>query len=379
MRLSQFIATNTESILENFEAFARTIVPSGMDIAALRDHAAAMLHVIVADLETPQTSREGSDKSMGRSDADGSTPDTPAQEHGSGRATSGFTFVEMVSEYRALRASVITLWIDACGALNHEDLKDLVRFNESIDQALAESTSRFTDDLNRTRDTFIGILGHDLRSPLGAVMTSAQFMMEETDLSPAVSKLTATILSSSRRMNDMVSDLLDFTRGRLGVDMPVLISELDLASVLNAAVEEMRAARPGQAIELSTAGDLSGHWDEARLRQVLSNLLSNALNHGASDGPVVVSAYGDAAQVVFMVHNDGPPIPADKMGEIFQPLTRNATGSRDPQHLGLGLYIAHQVVSGHGGKIEVESSDASGTTFTVTLPRRPRERAAASV
>ena len=108
MRLSQFIVANNERILAEFESFARSINLAGsMDIAALRDHAAGMLTVIVRDLESPQTKREGSDKARGQSDSSEDTPDTPAQEHGAGRATSGFTFVEMVSEYRSLRASVI--------------------------------------------------------------------------------------------------------------------------------------------------------------------------------------------------------------------------------------------------------------------------------
>jgi signal transduction histidine kinase len=370
MRLSEFITTDIERILENFESFARTLVPSGtMDMAALRDHAAAMLAVIVRDLDTPQTKREGSEKSFGLSDSGDSTPDTPAQEHGSGRATDGFTFVEMVSEYRALRASVIRLWIEKAGELNRDDLEDLVRFNEGIDQALAESTLRFTNDLDRTRDTFLGILSHDLRSPLGAIVTSAQFMLEETELSTSARTLSRTILSSGNRMNEMVGNLLDFTRGRLGVAMPILRAELDLATVLQDAVAEMKAARPGSNITLAVDGDVTGEWDEARLRQVLSNLLSNALNHGGSDGPVSVSAGGRAADVFFSVHNSGPLIPKEKMAEIFQPLTRSATASRDPQHMGLGLYIAQQVVSGHGGTVTVTSNPESGTSFTVSLPR----------
>jgi signal transduction histidine kinase len=187
VRLSQFILTHPEKILSEWEAFARSIVPSGMDIAALRDHAREMLEVIARDLETPQTLREGSDKSKGRSDADPdpSTPDTPAQAHGSGRAESGFTFEQMVSEYRAMRASVIRLWTAETGELKGADIEDLIRFSEAIDQALAESTSRFTADLDYTKETFLGILGHDLRTPLGAIVTSAQFMLEMTELKPA--------------------------------------------------------------------------------------------------------------------------------------------------------------------------------------------------
>ena len=373
MRLSQFIVSNTEQILAEFEAFARALAaPGSMDIKALRDHAAEMLAVIADDLETPQTGREQTEKAMGRSDSSEETPDTPAQEHGLGRASSGFTVSEMVSEYRALRASVIRLWSESAGEWKAPDLKDLVRFNEAIDQALAESTERFTDELDRTRDTFLGILGHDLRSPLGAVLTSAQFLVEEAELTPTARKLAVTMLHSGRRMEELVSDLLDLTRSRLSVAMPIVRQSLDLADVLESAVEEMKAARPGSALTLSKNGDLKGQWDEARLRQVLSNLLSNAINHGGAQGPIAVAGHGENDYVVISVHNDGPPIPADKIADIFEPLNRHATASSDPQHMGLGLYITHQIVTAHGGTITVASSSDHGTTFTVRLPNRSR-------
>ena len=372
MRLAQFITANMERILAEFESFARSIAtPGTMDIAALRDHAADMLTVIVRDLATPQTKREGADKSMGRSDTGQNAPDTPAQEHGSGRATSGFTFVEMVSEYRALRASVIRLWGESAREFRQRDLEDLVRFNEAIDQALAESTSRFTGDLDRTRETFLGILGHDLRSPLSAVVTSARFMMEEIDLTPTAHKLTSTILSSGERMNEMVADLLDFTRSRLGVAMPVTLEPLDLADLLKSSVDEITASAPDSTVTLETSGDLTGEFDGGRLRQVLSNLLSNAVNHGGSAGRIAVTAHAETDQVTFAVQNIGPPIPAEQVPQIFDPLTRHPSASHDSQHLGLGLYIARQVVLSHGGTIDVDSTSERGTTFTVCLPRHP--------
>jgi K+-sensing histidine kinase KdpD len=268
VRLSEFIRTNTEKILAEFEAFARSLVPTdSMDIAELRDHATQMLTVIARDLDTPQTKSEGKEKSKGLSDSDEDTPDTPAQEHGAGRATSGFSVAGMVSEYRALRASVIRLWIEECGQLNEEDLADLVRFNEAIDQALAESTVRFMDDLEQTRETFLGILGHDLRTPLGAIITSSKFMMEAGDLAPTARTLTKAIVSSSLRMNAMVEDLLDFTRSRLGVTLPVTRSRVDLAQVLHASVDESAKADPRNPVTLEADPDLFGEWDAARLSQ----------------------------------------------------------------------------------------------------------------
>jgi signal transduction histidine kinase len=371
VRLSRFIIANSEKILAEFEAFARSIDAEGtMDITELRDHAQEILAVIARDLETPQTESEGARKSRGQSDSMESSPDTPAQEHGSGRATSGFTIAQMVSEYRALRSSVIHLWIAEKGELKDIDLVDLVRFNEAIDQALAESTARFTNDIEVTRETFLGILGHDLRSPLGAIITSAKFLLGAELSAPIVRTLTERIVSSGERMNDMVATLLDFTRSRLGVAIPIERTALDLAALLRDSVDEIKAAHPEADLALRTSGDLRGEWDGARLRQVLSNLLNNAMSHGSAGTPITVTALGDGDQVVISVHNMGPPIPPQNFQQIFKPMSRTASITPDPNHLGLGLYIAERIVTAHSGTIGVESDEATGTTFTVRLPRR---------
>jgi K+-sensing histidine kinase KdpD len=183
MRLADFILENREPILVDWEAFARTCGPAGqsMDVTSLRDHANEMLTVIARDLKTPQDKQEQKEKSKGNApDAvkasetlseGGNDTKTAAQRHGADRAEGGFTIDQMVSEYRALRASVIRLWTKAQGALALADLEDLTRFNEAIDQALAESVTRYTQDLDYSKEMFLAVLGHDLRTPLGAIST----------------------------------------------------------------------------------------------------------------------------------------------------------------------------------------------------------------
>jgi signal transduction histidine kinase len=379
VRLADFIAENSEAILAEWVAFAATSGPAGrsMDVVALRDHALDMLEIISQDLREPQTDIERDEKSKGNAEDRDDESDTAAEVHGAGRAESGFTLGEMVSEYRALRASVIRLWMDANGGLTREsDLDDLMRFNEAIDQALAESITRYTLDLDHSKEMFLAILGHDLRTPLGAVMMSSQFMLETGDLEEPHLSLTKRIARSSKRMNGMVGDLLDFTRSRLGSGVPIVRAPMDLGKIASQAVEEMTAAEPDSVLEFKASGDLTGNWDCARLSQVLANLLGNAVQHGSARTTISVVARGETTDVVLRVHNRGTAISASEMRGLFNPLKRLSDGkpvARDSSNLGLGLYIAERIVTAHGGTIEVKSTDDAGTTFTVRLPRTPIE------
>ena len=374
MRLADFIESNCEPILAEWVAFASTSGPAGeaMDRAALRDHALEMLKVFVKDLRTPQSDAEQTEKSKGNADSAPDAPDTAAEVHGAGRAESGFTLGEMVSEYRALRASVIRLWTKATGSLTGPDLEDLMRFNEAIDQALAESVTRYTLDLDRSQEMFVAILGHDLRSPLSAVTMASQFMLETGELKEPHLTLTTRIVRAARRMNQMVGDLLDFTRSRLGPGIPIVRARIDMAKVASDAVDEMAAAHPDSVLAFRASGDLWGEWDAARISQLLANLLGNAVQHGAAKSTISVTANGEAKEVVLRVHNRGPVIPVSDLHGLFSPLKRLKSGvatAPDSNSLGLGLYIAERIVSAHGGSIDVSSSEDAGTVFTVHLPR----------
>lgn len=373
-RLSQFIRGNVEPILEEWETFARTL-PMGaeMDVAALRDHAREMLEVIAADLETAQSANQQDTKARGGSDAPetytGHTA-TAAQHHGAGRAERGYNVAQMVSEFRALRASVIRLWSHTLREATLTDLEDLTRFNEAIDQAIAESVTRFTRDVGESKERFLAILSHDLRTPLGAIITSSTFMLDTGDLREPHSSLVERIGSSARRMNQMVLDLLDYTRTRFGDSMPIVPSETDVRKIVHDVMSEVSANHPGVRLQLETSGELRGKWDPARLTQALVNLVANAAQHGSDGAPIVIVARGLESDVEIAVQNRGPVIPASQVGQIFQAMKYARGGSvRDRRHLGLGLYIVDRIVGAHGGSIDVRSSEAEGTMFTVRLPR----------
>ncbi|HEX2206784.1 MAG TPA: sensor histidine kinase [Longimicrobium sp.] len=382
MRLAEFIRTSREPILAEWEAFARTCLPASgsMDVEGLRDHADQMLTVIANDLQTPQDHLEQSEKSKGHAPADDSDASTAAEEHGAGRADSGFTVEQMVAEYRALRASVLRLWTRAQGELVPADLEDLTRFNEAIDQSLAESVSRYNQNLEQAKEMFLAILGHDLRTPLGAIFTSARFMLDTGELEEPHRTLTGRIAASSTRTLHMVGDLLDFTRSRLGGGIPIVRAEMSLGKVVRDVVDEIAASAAGVRIRVDTRGEQRGEWDAARISQALGNLIGNAVQHGTTGGTVTVSIRDEGEEVAIAIHNRGAPIPRDQLDGLFNPMkTREsprAPSARGPTgSLGLGLYIAEQIVGAHGGRIQVDSSDTDGTTFTVLLPRHARSHA----
>ena len=367
MTLSDFMNTNREAILAEWAAFARTLSPASddMDLTGLRDHAEEMLVTIAADLDTAQTPTEQEEKAKGQGASD--DENTAAHEHGSDRADSGFTMDQMVSEYRALRASVIRLWTLDRGELGTRDIEDLIRFNEAIDQAVAESVARYAIELDRSREMFLAILGHDLRTPLGAVITSATFMLDLGELQEPYLTLVTRIASSSRRMDRMVGDLLDLTRSRLGGGIGVQRTDMDMHAAVRDVVNEIGSLHPTARLDVRASGNLRGHWDPDRVSQVLTNLMGNAVEHGSPQEPVTVTLNGEGEEVVVAIHNHGIPIPPALARRIFDPMKRRQRASST--HLGLGLYIAERIVTAHGGRIDLESSASAGTTFTVHLPR----------
>jgi signal transduction histidine kinase len=376
MQLHDYIRDHREEIMSAWETFASTVSPAGgtMDVEALRDHADEMLTVIAADLMTAQSASEQAEKSKGHA-ADADDVATAAEEHGAARAVSGFTIGEMVAEYRALRASVINLWTREVGELKTDDIGDLMRFNEAIDQSLAESVTEFTENVDESKEMFVAILGHDLRTPLGAIFTSAKFMLDTGELKEPHLSLASRIASSATRTMSMVGDLLDFTRSRLGGGIPVVREELNLGKLVHEAVEEISAAHPDGDFRVDTRQEQTGEWDGPRLSQALINLIGNAGEHAPDGTGVEVTLDGVGDDVVITIHNMGPVIPGDRLDGLFNPMKAskegNVTASGGPTgNLGLGLYIAERIVHAHGGRIDVRSSEMEGTTFTVHLPRR---------
>ncbi|RKH15252.1 response regulator [Corallococcus sp. CA047B] len=222
------------------------------------------------------------------------------------------------------------------------------------------------------REQFLGILGHDLRNPLNALSMSAQQLQRQGEMTQRQKVFTERILISAERMDRMIRQLLDFARARLGAGLPVVRSRCDLFDVVRGAVDESSASHPHREVRLELLGDGRGDWDADRLEQVVGNLVSNALKFSPPDTPVRVVAEATAKEALLRVHNLGVPIPEDQLPHLFAAWRRAGRSEREQgvsAGLGLGLYITEQIVRAHGGTVQVTSTEAKGTTFTVRLPR----------
>jgi signal transduction histidine kinase len=374
MRLSQFVATNLEEILAEWEIFARRMIPAAgtMTALAIRDHAREILLTIVTDMESAQSETQRHLKSEGLGPA--TAIQSPADKHGMLRQLVGFDLNQLGAEYRALRATVLRLWAAKARSAGLEELEEVTRFNEGIDQALAESIASYSEHVATSRDTFLAMLGHDLRTPLGALAGSLDLLGHQA-LSPEQKARTLLVGKRSvASIGQMITDLLEYTRSRLGRGIQVVPQRGDFGELCLRALDEVRAAYPARRFEADVARDLTIAFDAERMRQVLVNLLVNAVQHGNPAYPVTLALRDAGAHVRLVVHNEGKPIPPDALQVIFNPLVQVAEAEGEPDQrpsssLGLGLYIAREIVVGHGGTIAVTSSEADGTAFTVELPR----------
>ncbi len=316
---------------------------------------------------TAQTPEQQKIKSHGDQDE----INTAAETHAALRLAGGFNIGQMVSEYRALRASVLKLWSRTNPTFDAQDIEDMTRFNEAIDQELAESVNFYTRKVTQSRDLIAGILGHDLRGPLQAITLSAELALHMGKLNERQTMLIGKMLESGHRMGDLISNLLEVTRARFGSGLPIVRAMMNMGFVARQIVDEVQVVNPGRTLELTLSGNLIGERDKARIGQVFSNPLGNAIQYGFHGSPIRVDLKGNPDAVILSVANDGITIPADKIGMIFDPLTRGLPDGNTISpagHLGLGLYITKEIVIAHGGTIEVTSSDLYGAVFPRPIP-----------
>lgn len=373
MRLADYIEHNATAIVDAAEEYAGSQLAGRvtLDSETLRDHLPQLLEVIVADLRGSQTAQREREKAEGEHDTPATSPMSPAQWHGQLRAKSGFSIAHLVAEYRVLRAAVLRLW-SAGKVADQEAFDDMMRFNQAIDQAIAESVAYYAAEAESWRNIFLGVLGHDLRGPLTTILLTSNLMAQMPTDAP-LARLVRRLIMSGERMSTLLDDLLDFSRSSLGLGIHITRRDADLVQELQDEIDMLRMAWPDTRIHFDTRGPARGAFDASRVREAMANLVNNAVKHGDRSSDVFVRLAGDAAGVVLTVENTGGAIPDETLSRMFDPLQRGEPrGNDDGTSLGLGLFVVREIARAHQGEVSVTSA-GERTTFTVRLPAHVSE------
>jgi hypothetical protein len=374
MQLSAFIKEHKEEIINEWIKYAQDNIEctNTMDLDEVIDHIKGILTRIAEDMETPQTNDQQEEKSKGNKEMSSGDKEA-ATAHGEQRLDFGFNFMQLSSEFRALRASVLRLWSHKSRKENWEtDYHDMIRFNEAIDEIWMISLDRFQTKLDENKNLFLGILGHDLRNPIATVKGANAILNLSENKTEREKKALNLSQSSLKRMTELIDNLLELTELRLGTGMTTKKSTYDLQEHTKKIVDELQLAYPEANILLDAPQPVEGEWDILRVEQMISNLIINAIRHGDSGGEVHVNIFEEKEKALLSVHNQGEPIPAEIRKKIFTGGFSGSNGKPGKEKsFGLGLLIVKEIVEGHEGKIDVQSNREEGTTFTVSLPLKP--------
>ncbi|MFT3693792.1 MAG: PAS domain-containing sensor histidine kinase [Kofleriaceae bacterium] len=214
----------------------------------------------------------------------------------------------------------------------------------------------------------IGIVSHDLRNPLNAIVLAAEVLSSKT-LDPSAEKLVTRLQRSAERAMRLIADLLDFAKARIGSTIPINRRPANLSEIVEQVVDEFQSVAPSRLIRVGHSGGESGNWDADRIAQVISNLVGNAIQYSSANAPILVNSHLDGDDAVLSICNDGPPISESDREQLFEPFKRGSNTPSSRHNMGLGLFIAREVVTAHGGSISVSSDPGAGNCFTIRLPR----------
>jgi two-component system, sensor histidine kinase and response regulator len=236
-------------------------------------------------------------------------------------------------------------------------------------QQLALELKERTETL-RLNEMFSALLAHDLRNPLSAILASAQ-LLKRRSAEPVAQEAAARILSSGSHMGRLIEDMLDLARARLAGGIVIKREPTDIKTLVERVVREHQAALPARVIDTGCAGDCRGQVDAERIAQVASNLIGNALKHGDPTGPVTVHMEGTSAREVILTVANSGTIPPEIVKHLFDPFRGGQRPAGRTEGLGLGLYIVHQIVKAHGGRVDVDTGREHRTILRVSIPRGP--------
>ena len=374
MELSTFIVASLDTIVEEWQASGRPSAPSlsRSETAEIRDCLKGVLLAIARDMERDGAGTQRRSAAMVR---DAGADGLLSVRHGRLRQQYGIGAGQLVEEFGSLRAAVLARWYFSGTRKDGGSVLDQsLRFNRAVDAALRDSAEGFTQALTATRDAYLFTLAQDLRNPLSAIH-AASAVLARPDFGPEIRRnSTRRVRAALTQMDGLVSDLLEYTRRRSAPGIPVDQSSCDLKQVCEASIEAARTSHPARTFHLAASDELVLCADAPRIQQALANLLHNAIQHGDGQSVIKLEASADEAGASLSVWNAGRAIPEASLEAIFEPWVRapgeaSTASDRLPASLGLGLFIAREIVVAHGGTIAVTSDAVAGTRFTIWLPR----------
>lgn len=355
--ISDRLRARKQAISDKWELRVREDVPAlrPLDSSALCDHLAELLEALARWVEGDSAGAKGGFDAL-------------AEGHAVQRLGYGYDLATLTHEYSLLRSVLIR----DCLATAIEDAsrEALARLNEGLDEAILQAVRRYARGRDEVRDRFIGILAHDLRNPLNTIAIAAdRLLLQSQGADARIGRVASTIARSTDRMGRMIEQVIQVAREHLGGGIPVTLTPGDLGEICREAVDELVTGHPGRDIVLETSGDLEGFWDHDRIVQAMSNLVGNALQHGADPIRVTVTEASDRQSIESTVSNAGRAPTNDEIAAMFDPF--RATSARKGG-LGLGLYIVRAIARAHGAQIATSAGpDGEGFRFTIIWPRTP--------
>lgn len=381
MQLSDFIRRHSEDIAKEWEDFARTSSPSAarMNVEQLRDHILPLLRFVADDMDEPQTKFEQKEKAHGNQPSSNGE-DSEAQVHAGLRMIDGFTVDQVVGEFRALRASILSLWSKYQSTDVQTEPDQITRFNESIDQMLNESVVRHAEleavarEQSQRRDAFLATLSHELRNPLATIINGVQLVTASAATNPSLALVAAMMHRQAAHMMRLLDDLLDLARiSRDRIQLKMVTT--DLRECVQDALDANRAVITQKAHVLKVdmpQEPIVVACDCTRIMEVVSNLLNNAAKYSPTGSNIEVSLSRDEQHVMISVKDDGTGIDTALLPRIFDAFYFSGDDNVGKSGLGIGLWLTRNLVELHAGTIVVRSEGPGrGAEFCVKIPLRP--------
>jgi signal transduction histidine kinase len=366
MRLSTFIIEHLDEIVAEWDRFAAHTVPAaeGTADASLHDHSRDILRAIAQDVEGAGS----------REPARIGAAETAAATHGALRHSAGFDLAQLTAEFRALRNCVLRLW-GAKRFTNEADaFQQVMSFNDAIDQALAEAVARYAAEVDRARNMFLTVLGHDLRTPLGAISITSQYLAMRTVPDVKRQEAAARIDRCTTTLNALIKDVLEYTRSRLGKGVKVMRRPNDMAEICRTACEDIRLVHVDASFQCDIAGSLEGDYDSMRMHQAIWNLLNSSVQQSDRRLPVILRADADGDCVRVQIDARGRSLSVERLQSMFDPMAQFANSpalSEDVKpSIELGLFVAREIIRAHQGDVTVSCGADGMMRFEVVLPRK---------